>query len=91
MAQATFYYKKKLTANTSEQKHEFNKRLRGFHVMNHGTVNVTVEFENSISADSIIIPPRSQITIGTDMQDMRYKAASSTAVLYIYGLKHEKD
>ena len=87
----TFYYKKKLTATTTEQKHSFIKRLRSFHVSNLGTVNVTIEFENAIDVDSIIIPPRSQITLDTDMQDMRYKAASSTSLLYIYGLKHVKD
>ena len=87
----TFYYKTKLNATTEEQKHSFDKRLRSFHVSNMGTVEVTVEFENAIDAESIIIPPRASISIKADMLDMRYKAASGTAPIYIYGLKHVKD
>ena len=87
----TYFYKKKLSATTDEQIHEFDKRLRGFHVYNNGTVNVVIEPENSIDDESIVIPPRSSVNIGTDMLNIHYKTTSGTSTIYIYGLKHEKD
>lgn len=85
----SFYYSKKLTATTSQQTFTL-PRLRSVRVLNYGSNNVYIEFENNIDDDSIILPVRGDIQVPADMQDMRYKSLSGEATIYIYGLRHEK-
>lgn len=89
MSRKTYYYKKKLSA-TNTQKTLVLPRLRSLFVLNYGNDNITIEPENDIDADSIVIPAGMSHSIGPDMIDLRYKAVTSTATIYVSGLRHEK-
>lgn len=83
------YYSKKLSVTSTEQTFDL-PRLRTSRVLNYGSAEVTIEFENDVDTDSIVIPVRGDIEIPADMQNIHYKTASGTATLYIYGLRHFK-
>lgn len=89
MSTKSYYYKKKLTASDSQQTFEL-PRLRFIRVLNYGSSDVLIEFENDIDSDSIILPTRGDIEVPTDMLDVRYKTNSGTSTIYIYGLLHAK-
>lgn len=89
MSRKSYYYSKKLNAISVQQIFAL-PRLRSVSVINVGKDNIQVEFENDIDNDSIIIPAGMSHTIATDMLDIRYKALSSIATIYLSGLKHVK-
>lgn len=89
MSTKSYYYSKKLTASDTQQTFEL-PRLRNIRVLNYGSSDVLIEFENDIDSDSIILPARGDIEVPADMLDIRYKTNSGTSTIYIYGLLHAK-
>ena len=90
MSRKTRYFKKKLTATTSQQI-ETLPRFSSMNVLNYGNQDVYIEFENDLDASSVILPVRGSIPVPVDMLDIRYKVANGEeATIFIYGFKHEK-
>jgi len=89
----TRYYKKKLSATTTEQSvlfEDLGVRLVKYSVLNAGNSNVFVEPDNSIDSDSILVPAGMSVDLGPDTLSLQYKAESGTATLYLFGTKHSK-
>ena len=89
----TRYYKKKLTATTTEQSLLFEDlgiRLIKYSVLNVGPQNVLLEPDNSIDGDSILVPAGMSVDFDSDNLSLQYKAESGTATLYLFGTKHSK-
>lgn len=87
----TYFYKKKITAGTSE----LNLAVPGIvpgtlSLLNMGGVDVTIEFDNAIDADSIPLPPRTPFTVPCHVEKIYYKTATGSADVYVSGAKHQK-
>ena len=86
----TRFYKKKLSATTTQQT-ELLPRLVECFVLNAGSDNIYIEPEKDIDSDSVLLPAGMSITLKGDYQNLNYKAVSSTATIYVYGTRHSKE
>lgn len=93
MSKETKAYVKELTATTTEQYLELPANFTKMAIINHGSVNVDINFDNNIADvtyEKLTIRPAIpyEIPVGTSI--LHYKSASGTAVLQVTGTKHER-
>jgi len=89
----TRFYKKKLTATTTQQSLNFEDlgvRLAKYSILNYGDNEVYIEPDNDIDNDSVLLPIGSNIDLGPDNLSLQYKSVSGESTLYLTGIKHVK-
>ena len=85
----TRFYKKKLSATTTQQS-ETLPRLVELHILNAGQDNIFIEPDNDLDDDSVLVPAGMSVTLKADYQTLKYKTATSIATVYLYGTRHIK-
>jgi len=80
----TYYYRKKLTATTTEQLFRL-PRLKNFSILNAGNEDATIEFDGNISANSAPLNQGVTYNFGRGLQRLFYKVGQNTSDLWIIG------
>lgn len=72
-----------LTATSTEQEKQLGPALKGVMIKNYGGVDVLVDFDNPITANSYLLEAGETLTINDAFIDLHYKTTSGTSSLYL--------
>ena len=85
----TRYFKKKIAVTTAEASYDLPV-LTIFSVLNAGDADVTLEIDNDIDADSLVLSAGGSVDFSCNAKRIRHKTSTGTATLYLSGTRQIK-